>query len=247
LTLSYITYIRLHPCTIFLSQVNPDIENIVVESTNVAVYQFDTANTKWNRVGVEGGAFVVQASSEPRWSFIILNRAGPDNFVLDISSLIKVKLQPPYLMLRCSTNGAPCIYGLWFHDSGERDVFVVQMDKCMALAKQARAAAAPAPTPAPAAPVAAKPVVAKSVASTASVSSTATVAPPAVAPPAVAVKQETASPAAKAVAGQSSPQKVESRLGGGSSSIISISEVSSRLLSPSDITGKERRFVKRSA
>lgn len=33
-------------------QVKSDIERVIVESTNIAVYLFDTADTKWRRIGV---------------------------------------------------------------------------------------------------------------------------------------------------------------------------------------------------
>lgn len=220
-----------------LRKVKEDIEKIAAESTNIAVYQFDTSNTKWNRLGVEGGAFITLATSEPKWNLIVLNRAGPDNFVLDLSSMIKVKLQPPYLMLRCATAGAPCIYGLWFHDTAERDSFVVEMETCMALAKQSKHAATPVKAT-KSVPVSypeewqqsakKQPTLEKSAADVPAIIPLAKLEGALGKPPLETRKEITADKSDE-------------------STRISIAEVSSRLISPSDITGNVRKILKRSA
>lgn len=113
-----------------LRRVKSDIESISIEAAHIAVYRFDTAITKWDRLGVEGAGFVVKTSSSPKWMLIVLNRAGPDNFTLDVATVLKIKLQPPYLMLRCATGGAPTIYGLWFHENDIRDKFATELQIC---------------------------------------------------------------------------------------------------------------------
>lgn len=51
---------------------------------------------------MEGAAYIVKAPTAPRVSLIVLNRQGMDNFVLDVAFVHKVKVQEPYIMLRCA-------------------------------------------------------------------------------------------------------------------------------------------------
>ena len=47
---------------------------------------------------------------------------GPLDFILNISTVMKISLQAPYLMLLCSEErsvDSSCIFGIWVHDSSE--------------------------------------------------------------------------------------------------------------------------------
>lgn len=56
---------------------------------------------------------------------------GPLDFVLTLSTVVKISLQAPYLMLLCSsgeersmdssssTSTNNCIFGIWVHDASE--------------------------------------------------------------------------------------------------------------------------------
>lgn len=103
-----------------LQKIDPHILEIVESAAHVAVYRFEPRDSKWSRYGVEGAAFITKSCQLPLNKLIILNKQGPEDFVLDLSALNKLKVQPPYLMIRYSTNGAPIILGLWFHDNVER-------------------------------------------------------------------------------------------------------------------------------
>lgn len=104
---------------------------IIDDATHVAIYRFDASQSKWERLGVEGAFFITKRSVPPFNRLIVLNRLGPENFDLDISAITKIKSQPPYVMIRCSTSGAPSIFGLWFHDIGERDRILEIINKLL--------------------------------------------------------------------------------------------------------------------
>ena len=49
---------------------------------------------------------------------------GPLDFILNISTVMKINLQAPYLMLLCSSGeersvDSSCIFGIWVHDASE--------------------------------------------------------------------------------------------------------------------------------
>lgn len=87
----------------FLQKLDRSILSIVDFVSHTAVYRFDPPSEKWVRYGVEGSAFVVTRSTAPVCQLIVLNKQGIDNFVLDIPSVSKIKLQPPYVMIKYST------------------------------------------------------------------------------------------------------------------------------------------------
>lgn len=51
-----------------------------------------------------------------------VSMTGPLDFILNISTVMKISLQAPYLMLLCSEErsvDSSCIFGIWVHDSSE--------------------------------------------------------------------------------------------------------------------------------
>jgi hypothetical protein len=48
------------------------------------------------------------------FSFNCYALSGPSDFVLDLMSVQNLSLQLPYIMVRCSTSGAP-VFGIWSH------------------------------------------------------------------------------------------------------------------------------------
>eukprot|EP01041_Mallomonas_annulata_P001160 gene1160-2252_t len=104
-----------------LQRQDVNITGIISESSHIAIYRFEPKLGKWDRFGVEGAAFITKRNIAPLHNLIVLNRSEPNDFKLDLSTVTKIKLQPPYVMIRCSTDSAPLILGLWFHDVSERD------------------------------------------------------------------------------------------------------------------------------
>jgi len=101
-----------------LQSINVNVLEIVEDVSHVALYKYETfQGAKWERVDVEGSAFITRNKESPFYSLIILNKKGPTDFVLDLTSKIKVKVQEIYVMLRCN---AEVIFGLWFHNEEER-------------------------------------------------------------------------------------------------------------------------------
>lgn len=114
-----------------LNRHDPHTIDIVEDATHAAIYRFDATNSKWERLGVEGAFFITKRSVPPHHRLMVLNRLGPENFDLDISAITKIKSQPPYVMIRCSTSGAPAIFGIWFHDVTERDRMLGVINKLL--------------------------------------------------------------------------------------------------------------------
>jgi hypothetical protein len=55
--------------------------------------------------------------------------SGPSDFALDLSTVLKISLQKPYIMLRCSTSGDPIVFGLWSHDEGDLESMHVLLER----------------------------------------------------------------------------------------------------------------------
>jgi hypothetical protein len=124
---------KTHRNLLFLQKLDPSICAILDSTTHTAVYRFDPASEKWVRFGVEGSAFVVALQNSQHHQFIILNKQGIDNLVLDLASVNKIKLQPPYVMIRYSTGGAPVILGFWFHEDSERERLLATISRSVGL------------------------------------------------------------------------------------------------------------------
>jgi len=112
-----------------LKSLDAEINEVIADATHISIYEFDAITTSWKRFGVEGTAFIVTRTSNPRFKLIVLNKQGLDNFYLDLSTVHKMKIQTPYIMLKCSTEKAPAIYGLWFHDDDERSIIYDEIQK----------------------------------------------------------------------------------------------------------------------
>ena len=104
-----------------LQKIDGNVLEIVSEASHTALYKFDAASTKWERYAMEGAVFITRNCLEPFYSLIVLNKMGPDDFILDLSTVQKAKIQDSYVMLRYSTGGAPIIMGFWLRDDNERE------------------------------------------------------------------------------------------------------------------------------
>jgi hypothetical protein len=106
--------------------------DIAEEVAHVEVYKFDPASAKWDKMGVAGTGFIVIRSSEPKYRFQVLNKSGIENFSMDVDKISKTKEQAPYIMVKCTLNGAPVILGLWVHDEGERGQLLSSLSSAIA-------------------------------------------------------------------------------------------------------------------
>lgn len=119
-----------------LKQIVPNVINIIESVPHVAIYKFEPKEMKWIRFNVEGAGFVIQNKSTPFYQLIVLNKEFPEDFILDLVMINKVKVQIPYLMIRYSTGQAPIILGFWFHDDIERDKMMVAIERSMELGRR---------------------------------------------------------------------------------------------------------------
>jgi hypothetical protein len=104
-----------------LQRSDGNVLEIIGDATHVALYTFEPAQQGWERMNIEGACFITRSAVPPFYNLRVLNKLGPDDYALDMKCIMNIKVQAPYLMMRHSTAGAPCIVGLWFHNEAERD------------------------------------------------------------------------------------------------------------------------------
>ncbi|KAL3755606.1 hypothetical protein ACJRO7_002629 [Eucalyptus globulus] len=99
-----------------LQRVDPSIEEILITSTHVTLYEFNIDSNQWSRKDVEGSLFVVKRNTQPRFQFIVLNRRSADNLVENLLGDFEYEVQVPYLLYR---NAAQEVNGIWFYNPRE--------------------------------------------------------------------------------------------------------------------------------
>ena len=115
-----------------LQKIDGNVLEIVSEASHTALYKFDAASTKWERYAMEGAVFITRNCLAPFYSLIVLNKIGPDDFILDLSTVQKAKMQDSYVMLRYTTGGAPIIMGFWLRDDQEREELLQSVTRAIA-------------------------------------------------------------------------------------------------------------------
>ena len=120
-----------------LQKIDENVLEIVSEASHTALYKFDAASTKWERFAVEGAVFITRNCLPPFYSLIVLNKMGPDDFILDMSTVQKAKIQDSYVMLRYSTGGAPIIMGFWLRDDSEREELLQSVTRAITASNNA--------------------------------------------------------------------------------------------------------------
>ncbi|PRQ32382.1 putative mRNA-decapping enzyme subunit 1, PH domain-containing protein [Rosa chinensis] len=99
-----------------LQRNDPFVEEILMTSTHVTFYKFDTNTSQWSRKDVEGSLFVVKRNAQPRFQFIVMNRLNTENLVEDLLGDFECEVQLPYLLYR---NAAREVNGIWFYNASE--------------------------------------------------------------------------------------------------------------------------------
>lgn len=98
------------------------ISRLLCHASHTALYKYNPPQKSWERLGVEGPLVIVQRMSAPYTQMVILNRQSRDNYVIDISTIIRTKTQDPYLMLQLMRGaGSKLVLGCWFYGSDERE------------------------------------------------------------------------------------------------------------------------------
>ena len=105
---------------LILQRMGNQADEIVHETVHTAVFRFNFQTNQFEKEGIEGGLFITRSNVAPYFSAVVLNKANPNNFVVHLDTIISVKQQESYIMLRYVTGGAPVIMSLWIHDNEER-------------------------------------------------------------------------------------------------------------------------------
>ncbi|CAN6560111.1 unnamed protein product [Malus baccata var. baccata] len=99
-----------------LQRIDPSVEEILITSTHVTFYEFNTDLSEWSRKDVEGSLFVVKRNAQPRFQFIVMNRRNSENLVEDLLGDFEFEVQHPYLLYR---NAVREVNGIWFYNPSE--------------------------------------------------------------------------------------------------------------------------------
>ncbi|KAK0346873.1 hypothetical protein LTR91_009843 [Friedmanniomyces endolithicus] len=130
----------------------PTISQIISIAPFAVLYVFSAESQQWEKCGIEGTLFVCQLEGLGRYSAMILNRKGLENFITELVNADDVEVTEDFVILQAmSEEGVPVIYGLWiFEDGGSEGIsstrkMVAQMIvSCAMQAQNAREAMAEA-------------------------------------------------------------------------------------------------------
>lgn len=105
-----------------LQRYYPDVLAIVSITSYSVLYVFSPVTQQWEKPDIEGTLFVVlqtpDALGADRFSVIILNRRGLNNFCTPLLSPDNIEITDEYLMIKVESGAeeaSPTIYGLWIH------------------------------------------------------------------------------------------------------------------------------------
>ena len=100
-----------------LKRHNPAVVSLEYVTPYAVVYLFSPISQQWEKSGIEGTAFVCGLSPKdddvPRYSVMVLNRRGLDNFNIELLSSNDVEVTEDYIILQSTDDGVPRVYGLW--------------------------------------------------------------------------------------------------------------------------------------
>lgn len=94
----------------------PGVVAIRHTTSYTTLYSFNPESEQWEKVGIEGALFLCQLipshAGADRFSVIILNRRGLENFDWEISSAEDMEITDQYIIVR----GEEQIYGIWIFE-----------------------------------------------------------------------------------------------------------------------------------
>ncbi|KAG9653706.1 PH domain-like protein, partial [Aureobasidium melanogenum] len=138
-----------------LQRHDPSVHQILSVAPFAVVYIFNPASSSWEKQGTEGTLFVCSllppagGPQVERYSCIVLNRRGLENFSSELFSAESVQVTDDYVILQVEgEDGSANIYGLWiFAEEGgstvqTRVVNALIIQECAKRAEDSRDAAA---------------------------------------------------------------------------------------------------------
>lgn len=141
-----------------LKRHDPSIIDVLSVANFAVVYLFSPTSQQWEKCGVEGTMFVCELQPQDlpgsaipvnRYSVLVLNRKGLDNFSTELFSSDDVEITDEYVILQVEAeDGTPSIYGLWIFSepppSSTTDTRKINADvvyQCALKAERSRAVA----------------------------------------------------------------------------------------------------------
>jgi len=128
----------------------PDAVSIVSIASYAVVYIFSPTSQQWEKNGVEGTLFICELSpnpsAAPRYSVLVLNRRGLENFKLELLGSDDVDITEEYVILQGHDDAdVPKAHGLWIFSEPEpsstahaREVNAKIIEECAFKAKGGR-------------------------------------------------------------------------------------------------------------
>jgi hypothetical protein len=96
----------------------PSIVSIAHVAPYAVLYAFNLDTSLWEKIGIEGTLFVCELTETPggaeRYSVVILNRRGLENFEMELSSEAEMEITDEYVILQGDQ-----VYGLWIFSEAE--------------------------------------------------------------------------------------------------------------------------------
>ncbi|KAM8884325.1 mRNA-decapping enzyme 1B isoform 2-T2 [Synchiropus picturatus] len=99
-----------------LQRLDPYIRTIVDETSQVALYTFNSRSSQWEKTEVEGTLFIYNRLTPPCHGFTIMNKLNMQSVTEAITQDLDLQLQEPFLLYR---NARSVIHGIWFYDRRE--------------------------------------------------------------------------------------------------------------------------------
>ncbi|XP_037088274.1 mRNA-decapping enzyme 1A-like, partial [Pollicipes pollicipes] len=81
---------------------DPYVADIVDSATQVAVYEYNSPASEWQKTDMQGALFVYKRSGPPYHSFMVLNRLNTKNLLQPLTKELEFQLQAPFLLYRTS-------------------------------------------------------------------------------------------------------------------------------------------------
>ncbi|KAG2183482.1 hypothetical protein INT43_006488 [Umbelopsis isabellina] len=81
-----------------LRRQDPDIVDLLDQSSHAVVYSFDLSKAGWAKKGIEGTVFLIRRNTPPYYGIYILNRVSIDNYRLILTEDLVIEQQDEYII-----------------------------------------------------------------------------------------------------------------------------------------------------
>ncbi|KAF2265458.1 PH domain-like protein [Lojkania enalia] len=119
----------------------PEIISIRHVTPYAVLYTYSLDSRQWEKIGIEGTLFVCQLSPSPtgsdRFSVVILNRRGLENFTMELTSDAELEITEEYVILQ----GEEHVYGIWIFSEQDSSTANARLESSEIIRQLARQAA----------------------------------------------------------------------------------------------------------